>query len=189
MHSGRVIIYPYVITLKSRCWNVCTQADWREKDCLKHKVPRKWRYGGKRQIGERHVKWRDEKGEKSQYKVKQFLKRWSNEQSDTMINQQTLMETGVEKFKKKLRTDFLNCVEMWQGEDDLCYFTYQKSINQNVLEALKTLKHCSTGIHWEHVLHKLYLFFFFLQLCDINLLVYTKNVVDISPWIISPFFF
>lgn len=68
MHSGRVIIYPYVITLKSRCWNICTQADGREKplkDCLKQTLPRKWRDREKRQIGARNMKWRDEREKKS----------------------------------------------------------------------------------------------------------------------------
>lgn len=58
MHSGRLIIYPYVITLKSRCWNLYSGWWKPPKDCLKHAL-RKWRDGAERQIVE---KWRDERG-------------------------------------------------------------------------------------------------------------------------------
>lgn len=71
MHSGRVIVYPCVITLKSRCWNICTQADGREKppkDCLRRTLPGKWRAGEERRI---------RGGEKSE------MKRWEGIKVDT----------------------------------------------------------------------------------------------------------
>lgn len=76
------------------------------------------------------------RGDKSRYKVKKFQKRWSNEQSDAMINQQTVMKSGMEKFFElncgqkvifKLRgneSDFLRQV-------DLCHFGYHILLSQN----------------------------------------------------------
>lgn len=55
MHSGRVIIYPYVITLKSRCRNIL-RAGWRKppEGCLERSL-RKWR--GEEQRRSKMKRW------------------------------------------------------------------------------------------------------------------------------------
>lgn len=76
MHSGRVIIYPYVITLKSRCWNILS-AGWRKppEGCLERSA-RKWR--GEEQRRRKMGRWGgggggSGAGRQSQCEVKFFL--------------------------------------------------------------------------------------------------------------------
>lgn len=143
MHSGRVIIYPCVITLKSRCWNICAQADRRErplKDCLKHTLPRKWRYGTERRIRDRR-------------EIKRWDMRWggrgvntrsSSFKRDGLMSSQIqwlisrLMEKVKEKFRERARVCCQkpitrNSMDMHQTLCDLTHFT---DLNNRILSVI-----------------------------------------------------